>query len=176
MPSMTRHDAASAEVLVFTFKEGLLSAVAHDLKLKVTRFSIELDEGAARGEFDSSSLKVVTAMANGAEAPGALPGFARGEIEKNVLKDVLEARRYPVVKFETTRVSGDGVEGLLTLHGVSKPVQGALTSEATRWVAQFTLDQRLFGIKPYSALLGTLRVRPQIVVRVSVPRGSATGA
>ncbi len=175
MPSMTRHDAASAEVLVFTFKEGLLSAVAHDLKLKVTRFSIELDAASARGEFDSSSLKVVTAMANGVDAPRALPGFARGEIEKNVLKDVLEARRHPAVKFETTRVGEREVEGVLTLHGVSRPVRGVLSHEATRWVAEFKLDQRVFGITPYSALLGTLRIRPEIVVRVSVPKGVATG-
>src|SRR4051812_4209200 len=40
-----RIDPASAECLVYTFKEGLLSAVAHDLKIRVERFEIEVTPG-----------------------------------------------------------------------------------------------------------------------------------
>ncbi len=170
---MTRHDARSAEVLIFTFKEGLLSPVAHDLKLEVTRFSVELDAKTARSELESSSLRLVTAMVNGVEAPSALPGFARSQIEKNLQNAVLETRRYPSVTFQATRVTLTELEGQLTLHGVTKPVRGTLRTEPTRWVAEFTLDQRSFGITPYSALFGTLRVRPEVQVRVTVPRPTA---
>jgi hypothetical protein len=34
-------------------------------------------------------------------------------------------------------------------------------------VAEFRIDQRDFGIKPYSAMLGTLKIKPEVVVRVS---------
>ena len=40
------------------------------------------------------------------------------------------------------------------------------------WVAELKLHQPDFGIKPYSAALGALKVKPDILVRVSVPRQS----
>lgn len=48
---MPRLDASSADCFVFTYKEGLLSAVAHDLKLRVTRFTIDTEGDAVRAEF-----------------------------------------------------------------------------------------------------------------------------
>ena len=37
------------------------------------------------------------------------------------------------------------------------------------------LHQPDFGIKPYSALLGTLKIKPEVTVRCSVPRASLPG-
>jgi polyisoprenoid-binding protein YceI len=167
---MARYDARDAQVLVFTFKEGLLSAVAHDLKLTVKRFSIEVDGTKATGEFEPASLSVVTAMKDGQEAPSALPPFATGEIEKNAHADVLEVKRFPTVRFETTEVTPTAVAGKLTLHGVTKELRGVRKTDAGRDVAEFEFDQRDFGIKPYSAMLGTLKIKPKVVVRVSVPK------
>ena len=40
-----RHfDATSAECLVFTYKEGLLSALAHDLEIRVPGFEVDVDD------------------------------------------------------------------------------------------------------------------------------------
>ncbi len=167
---MARYDARDAEVLVFTFKEGLLSAVAHDLKLTVKRFSIEVDGVKATGEFEAGSLAVVTAMKDGGETPGALPAFAAGEIEKNAHGDVLDARRFPTIRFETTEVTPSTVAGRLTLHGVSKDLRGTRTTHDGKDVAEFEFDQRDFGIKPFSAMLGTLKIKPRIKVRVVVPK------
>ena len=36
---MPHYDATTAECLVLTYKEGLLSAVAHDLEIRVARFA-----------------------------------------------------------------------------------------------------------------------------------------
>ena len=33
-----------SEVYVFTFKEGLLSAIAHDLKIRVTTHEVAIDD------------------------------------------------------------------------------------------------------------------------------------
>ena len=55
---MPRYDASSAKVLVFTFKEGLLSAAAHDLKLEVTKFTVDVEGTSVRAEFDATSLRV----------------------------------------------------------------------------------------------------------------------
>lgn len=165
---MPRLDASKAEVLVFTFKEGLLSAVAHDLKLKVTRFTLDEEGERLTGEFDTSSIKVVSAMKDGAEHPGSLNDSMKADIEKNLLHDVLDARRHGTARFETTKLSPTAVEGRLTLQGVTKTLTGTRKDEGGKRVAEFPLDQRDFGIKPFSAMLGTLKIKPEIVVRVSL--------
>lgn len=65
-------DRASCELL--TFKEGLLSPMAHDLLLRIARFEIEVGERppSVRAWFESGSLEVVAAMRAGRPAPGVL--------------------------------------------------------------------------------------------------------
>src|SRR6202012_2525142 len=73
-PAVPHHDAASAECLVLTYKEGLLSAVAHDLSIRVGSFTVTVNEEplAARARFDAGSLRVVSAVHDGAPRPDAL--------------------------------------------------------------------------------------------------------
>lgn len=158
---MARHDASTLELLVFTFKDGLLAAVAHDLKLHATVLTLEVSETGAHLEVDATSLRVVTPMRAGKEDAGLLPRPLYAEIEKNTVNDVLEAKRHPAITFTTTRVTAGEVVGELTLHGVKREVRGARTGDTV----EFTLDQRDFGIKPYSAMLGTLKVKPEVLVR-----------
>lgn len=167
---MARYDATNAQVVVFTFKEGLLSAVAHDLKLRVTTFTLDVGAASVKGEFDARSLRVVSAMKGGQESPGALPAFAHAEIERNLEQQVLASAKHPVIRFETTSVTASEVRGRLTLRGVTREVSGTRRDEGTLAVAEFRLDQRDFGIKPFSAMLGTLKVKPEVVVRVSLPK------
>lgn len=166
---MARLGPSAVEVHVFTFKEGLLSAVAHDLDLKVGRCTVDAEGDTIRGEFDTSSLQVVSAMKDGRPSD-ALSTSMKADIEKNVVHDVLESRRHPTATFETKRVEASEIEGELTLHGVTRPVRGARSAEAGWDVAEFRFDQRDFGIKPYSAMLGTLKIKPEILVRVKLKR------
>ncbi|MGV3623280.1 MAG: YceI family protein [Archangium sp.] len=161
---MARYDASNAKVLVFTFKEGLLSAMAHDLKLELTRFTIDLDATSARAEFDASSIKVVTPMKDGAEHPSLLPTALYGEIEKNARNEVLNAKKYTQVPFISTVVNEIEVIGQLTLAGTMRTIRGKRTGNAV----EFKLDVRDFGIKPFSAMLGTLKVKPEVMVRVEL--------
>lgn len=165
----------NADVLVFTFKEGLLSAVAHDLEIRVNRFSIWVDEetNAVRATFDAASLSVVTAMKDGAEAPRALSDSDRRKIEENIVDDVLHAKRFPEIRFASTSVEEEGtgyrVRGQLTLHGKSREVAFVTRSDGEGQVLEVTIHQPDFGIQPYSAMLGTLRIKPDVIVRAALP-------
>jgi hypothetical protein len=163
---MARYDASQAEVLVFTFKEGVLAAMAHDLKLKVTRLTIDVEEGRVRADLDASSLRVVSPMKDGAENPSALPKMLYGEIEKNAAGDVLDAKRHPSIGFETTAITETQVTGRLTLKGQTREITGRRTGPTS---AEFRFDQRDFGIKPFTAMLGTLKVKPELLVKVTLP-------
>lgn len=162
---MARYDASSAEILVFTFKEGLLSAVAHDLKLKATKFTLEVEGDTAKLELDAASLKVVSPLKDGRDNPSAIPQLLWSEIEKNMNGEVLESKRHPRIEFVTTRVTQTEVEGRLTLHGQTHEVVGTRSGRS----AEFRFAQRRFGIKPFSAMLGTLKVKDEVRVRVTIP-------
>lgn len=170
---MPRVDASTADCFVYTYKEGLLSAVAHDLKLRVTRFSVEVEGPSVRAEFAADSLRVLHAIRDGRDDPAALSASDRQKIENNIVEDVLAARRYPSIRFVGRARPGEGnrseVEGELSLHGKTQPLRVWVSTVGERWTAEVTLSQPDFGIKPYSAMLGTLRIRPDVRVVLSLP-------
>ena len=176
-----RFDATSAECIVLTYKEGLLSAVAHDLEIRVSRFEIEIDDTthAIRASFDPTSLRVVTAMQDGAPRAGALSDGDKQKIEQNIIDDVLQVKKHREVRLSSNEVTheGDGyrVRASLTLHGETRPVTFTAREKGDRLVAEVQVHQPDFGIKPYSAMLGTLKVKPALTVRCSVPRASVSG-
>ena len=162
------HDAATAECLVYTFREGLLAAVGHDLCLRVERFAVEVTGDASApsilARFDAASLRVT----------GDVSAADARKIEGHAADDVLAARKFPTVELRSTRVVRDGerahVEATLTLHGATRPIAFDAVADASDWRAEVRLDQRDFGIKPFTAMLGALRVRADVLVRLRVPR------
>jgi polyisoprenoid-binding protein YceI len=164
-----RYDANDASCIVHVFRKGLLSVVGHDVNLRVTRFTVEIDDTRAiRAELDAASLRVVDEIA---------PSDA-ATIEHNCAVDVLEAPRFPTITFASSRVVVDHsaslvesarIDGTLSLHGVSKPLSFVATSDGRTWNAEIKLDQRQFGIRPFVAFLGALTVRADVLVRISLP-------
>jgi polyisoprenoid-binding protein YceI len=175
---MARYDAYNSECLIFSFKDGLLARLAHDLKLQVERFSIEVDDAThqIQGTFDPSSIQVVCARIDGRDDPSTLSKGDKKKIYDNVTKDVLRTRKHPEIRFDSTNVvergEGFAVEGTLQMYGKSRTVHTSVRAEGDRWVTELKLHQPDFGIKPFSAALGALKVKPDVMVRVSVPRQS----
>jgi polyisoprenoid-binding protein YceI len=172
MPTL---DASAAEILVFSFKDGFLSAIAHDLKIRVTKLTVDLDGASSvRARIDAASLRVVSAMHEGAPREGSLSDSDKEKIQANIVDDVLAAKKHPEIVFASTKITpaGEGyqITGDLTLHGRTKSITIDAKPEGDRLVAEVTLHQPDFGIKPYSAMLGTLKIKPDLVVRCSVPR------
>ena len=173
---MPTYTADNAECLIFTFKDGLLSAVAHDLKIRVTDFVVELDDqnDHIKGSFDTSSLRVVNAVHNGADTPNVPGDGDKKKIEDTIVKDVLHSDKFPKIEFESEafREKGEGyqVKGKLTLHGKEATVIVDVSDDGERYVAEAVLHQPDFGIKPYSAMMGTLKIKPDVKIRIAVPK------
>ena len=172
MPRFTNEEA---DCRVYTFKEGLLSAMAHDLEIRVERFHVEWDDERTRIEarFDPRSLRVVHAMKDGAPNPGALSDRDKKKIESNIEGEVLETGRHPEIRFVSSGIEQQAdafiVHGMLDLHGRSRSVHVRVVREGARWIANATLHQPDFGITPYTAMMGTLRIQPEVKVRLSAP-------
>lgn len=169
-------DASAVDCRLFTFKEGALSALAHDLELKVTRLAVELDEPAAaepwklRARLWADSIVVLHAMKDGRPTEQLSPSDKR-KIEKTLASEVLDLRRYPEIRYEAEAApSGADFElaGELTLQGRRRAVALAARLRDGRLHAETALHQPDFGIQPYSALLGALKLRPDVRVRISM--------
>jgi polyisoprenoid-binding protein YceI len=112
-------------------------------------------------------------MRDGQEAPSALSPKNRAEIESNIAEDVLDAASYPFITFEslsvTARTDGYEIVGMLKIRGRSKTVQTRANKRGATLVAELALSQPDFGIRPFSAMLGTLKIKPDVRVVLSVP-------
>jgi polyisoprenoid-binding protein YceI len=172
---MIRFGPSTARCHVLTFRDGLLARFGHDLELAVTRFDFRVNETARTvdASFDAASLRVVGALRDGAELAGALSDSDRRTIEDDVRRVVLEVGKYPEIRFRSTRAvdvaDGFDVTGRLALHGVEREVTIPLRRAGERYEADVTIHHPDFGIAPYSAMLGALRVKPDVIVRLSVP-------
>jgi polyisoprenoid-binding protein YceI len=162
-------DAVLCEVL--TRREGVLSAVGHDLRIRATRSSWEVDRAQRRvaATIETASLHVVCAMDHGRDAPEALSDADRQMIDRAMRDDVLEARRFPEIRVQAAfEGTGDSVvvKGRVTLRDVERPFEARASREGNWWSASCVIDQTAFGIRPYTAMLGALKVRREVEVRV----------
>ncbi len=169
---MATYDQNNAECFVFTFKEGLLSPVAHDLRIKVERFSIEVSEGSVVARFDTSSLRVDTPMKDGRENPSALGERDKAKIADQIREEVLHSARYPEARFQSSSVEkrADGgyhLTGELTLHGVTRALEAHTEAVGSGQRLAVTLHQPDFGIVPFKAMMGTLKVQAKVEVRIT---------
>lgn len=157
------------------FKEGLLAAVGHDLSLRASKLTIEVDPATGRGtaRFDARAIRVEHALSGGRPAPSALSRDDVQTIERNIANEVLEASRWPEIVFHldssVREEGGARISGRLALHGRERPLELALRKAGDRLRAEVRLEQPDYGIKPFRALLGALKIKPEVLVELDLP-------
>lgn len=173
---MPQYDEKTAECLVFTYKDGLLSKLAHDLKIRVSRFSVNATPNppAVSAEFDAQSLRVINAVKDGEEDPKALSDSDKEKIAGQIVDDVLHAKEHKTITFTSREVTknnegGYNIRGELSLHGVKRPISASTHLIDGRQVVEVELNQTDFEITPFKAMMGTLKIKPELRVRLSIP-------
>jgi polyisoprenoid-binding protein YceI len=159
-------------LLLRTRRAGFASRVGHDLTIEVTAWSAELDLpdpadlsiGRVEAAADLASLAVREGVG------GAVPLTERDmrEIEGNARR-ILDVDRHPTATFGADRItlsgSGGTISGTLAFHGTSAATVLEVREVApNRWQAASTVRQTAFGIKPYSAFLGALKLRDEVEI------------
>lgn len=167
--------AGGATLEVLTFREGVLAAAAHDLLLRASEFEIAVDPAgpSVEARVVAASLRVVGALRDGRALPGALSPADVRDIERTIASTVLGASRFPEIRFVSAAVSprADGFEvrGALSVAGATREIAVPVRRAGGLLLAEAALHQPDFGIRPYRAMLGALRVKPDVVVRASIP-------
>ena len=151
------------ELLVFTFKAGLLSRVAHDLKIEAERVTVARDGASLTVTAPACGLKVRCAMKKGREDHRALSASQRGEIESLIYEKILDVERHPEIHF-TGKIQGASVSGVLTIRGATQALTLPWTSSGGAFTGEITIDQRRFGISPYRAMMGAIKLKPTLKI------------
>ena len=170
-------DSATLEVL--TLREGVLAAARRTISSFAPRAlrdlpSIPPGRPSRRG-IEAGSLPRRDRAARRPSAPGRARSAADvRDIERTIASTVLGATSLPGDPLRVdSRVGGrdDGFEvrGTLALAGRKGEVIVPVRRAGDRLVAEVVLHQPAFGIRPYRAMLGALRVKPDVAVRASLP-------
>lgn len=151
-----------------------MARMGHALTILVQDWEAVLDIGEAPGgctvamSARLASLKVLEGHG------GATPLNDEGlrKIQRNTAR-LLEPETYPEMTFTSTSVTGawdrGRVEGELTIHGTTREQGFDVHREANgRFWLTGTIRQSRFGIKPYSAMMGALRLGDDVSVKVAV--------
>jgi polyisoprenoid-binding protein YceI len=160
-----------ATLTVRTGKAGAASKAGHNLRIEVTswRATLAVGDSPADAEMaltaDARSLRV----REGTGGMQTLGDQEKASIEQTIDEEVLEGS---AIEFRSRRVAPgpDGtlrVEGDLDLAGASRPVAFDLTAgDDGRLTGRARIRQTDWGIKPYSALFGTLKVVDDVDVEI----------
>jgi polyisoprenoid-binding protein YceI len=167
-PGTHRLGPGNATLAVRTRRGGAAAKAGHDLDMLVTAWEGTLEVGpdgaatSAELKADATSLRVQ----KGTGGMQALGEDDKANIHQTIDDEVL--KREDIV-FRSTGVesagSGLGVEGELTLAGTTKPLAFELAvGEDGTLAATATVTQTEWGMKPYSALCGALKVLDEVEV------------
>lgn len=161
-------------LVLLTTRKGAAAAMGHDLTIEAQKWSgevvVDTDDPAKSSvslSVDTSSLKVV-------EGKGGAKPLSDGDKAKiqGSMEDVLKTKTNPTMTFESTSVSASGdtsakVDGTLTVVGKSGPASVQVTlDDSGRAKAKTTIVQSAFGIKPFSAMMGALKLGDEVGLEV----------
>ena len=172
---------ANGRITLRTFRDGLAAQVGHDLTIEAVSWSGEL---VVAPDLRPASLTVevdVGALVVRAGTGGIKPLTDRDKREIAVsARKVLSADRYPEATFTATSFepgpgdAGGIIVGTLTLAGRSQPQRLQVSQVgAGQYRATTTIRQTSFGIKPYSAFLGSLKVADAVEFEAEVDLSQA---
>lgn len=158
-------------VRVFTFKEGLLSRVAHDLRLSTTALTIAQQGADISATVDPHSLIVDGVMHGSRLDPRGLGGRDRAKVLQTMRGEVLAVERHPPPRFEgTVEIVGAAIRarGRLRLAGVERPLTIDARRAGGRITASVSLRPSDHGIRPYKALAGAIRLQDRVRIELDL--------
>lgn len=168
----------TGHLAIRTTRQGVAAKVGHDLTLVAERWRgnavVDTDDPAASSvtvEVDVDGIAVV----EGTGGLKPLSGGDKRDIVKNIQRKILHSDKHPAITFTSTAVSGTPeaftIEGQLTIAGQTHPVtlRGAVADGRAAGAA--TVVQSQWGIEPFTAFFGALKVADEVTVQFDVELG-----
>jgi len=163
----------NATLSVLTGRTGAAAKAGHDLVILVTSWeaTLVLGEDPAQATIELSADATSLRVQEGSGGMKALGEDDKTNIQKSIDDDVLKRKD---ITFRSTEVHGAAgedrlsVQGELTLMGKAQPVTFDLDIADDGTIAgTAVVTQTAWGMKPYSTMLGALKVADDVRVAVN---------
>lgn len=167
-PGSYKFGPNNGEMIVKITREGMAKKAGHDLIIVVNNW--QADANIAENPQDSTfSGSADVGSFNVREGVGGIKPLSDGDkadIKKNITQKILTS---PNITFKSTGVnpSTDTVTGDLTIMGRTQPVDVKITESGGKVNAKMTVVQSKWGIKPFTAMMGALKVRDAVDIEIS---------
>ena len=171
-------DASDGELLIHTGVTGRAAKMGHRLTIAMNSWQATVrwagsEPAAAELTVDVASLDVL--RGEGGVTP--LSGPEKALVRSNALKS-LDADRFPQIRFQAEHIekTGDGyrLTGTLEIHGSARDrvIELRVADLGVSWRLSGEADVRQseFGVKPYSLLMGSLKVVDDVAVSFAASR------
>ena len=171
-------DPARSRATIDVGKSGAFSFAGHthEVEAPLSRGVIHLDtdmpsRSDVRLEFNAAALRVTGKGESADDVP---------KVQQTMLgEQVLDAKTFPSITFESISVTGKGappaldlvIVGRMTIHGVTRTVTAPVSVKADgrsiTATGRFVIKQTDFGIKPIS-IGGVVKVKDELAIAFSI--------
>jgi polyisoprenoid-binding protein YceI len=174
-PASVRYkmDASQSKFTVQAFASGLLAGFGHNPTIAVRDFTGEAEF--SPDSLANAGLRLVI-KTNSLTLLDEVKEKDREEIERTMLNDILETRRYPEIVFQSTNISltkilegrykariiGDVTLRDITRNGLWIQAKIILNDDDLQAQGEFILKQTDFQIKPVSFAAGALKLKDEL--------------
>ncbi len=165
-------DATASRFTVQAFATGLLSSFGHNPTIGIRDFSGEIE---CEPESYSNARVHVAVRTSAMEVLDEMKRDDRQKLEQEMYGTVLEVSRFPEAVFDSKQITVQKlgadllraqVSGDLTFHGTTQAhsfdARVTILGSMLRISGEFPLRQSDYGIKPFSAAGGTLKLKDEL--------------
>lgn len=171
----------SGRLHLLTSRTGLGRKAGHDLTIEITRWSgetvVDTDDPASSSvtvEIEVDSFEV----REGTGGVKPLTDADRADIKKVIREKILKTDEHPLITFRSTSVEGSPeaftIHGDLTIVGETRPATVIGQADGDRLTGRARVTQSDFGIKPYSAFFGALKLADEVVIEFDLTAPGST--
>jgi hypothetical protein len=168
--------SAKGTISVFTFKDGILARAAHNLALRTEQFDIALDGDRVTAVMPLEGLQVIGPVENGVVRAERFDAAQRIEVEQTMRAEILHSARYPTARFTGRAIadeSGFHVDGQLELAGRTATLAFGVRRDGDVYRARFEIPPSRWGIAPYKALLGAIKLKDNVRIELALTETTA---
>jgi hypothetical protein len=151
---------SNGSLKVKTGKEGAAAKMGHNLTLVVNSWEATVEGG------DSPSIKLTADPGSVEVESGEGGAKPLGDKDKKDIKKTIDGKVLgsSQITFTSSEVTDSQAKGDLSIAGSSSNVTIPISVSGDKISGSTTLNQSNFGVKPFSTMMGALKVKDQVTV------------
>ncbi len=159
----------NGKMVVKVFREGMAKKAGHDLIIDVNSWkaTATIAENPAESTFTATADVGSFTVREGVGGVKPLSEGDKNDIKKNTTQKILTS---PEISFTSTSVQPNGdaatITGDMRIMGKTAPATIKLSQEGGKAKGNFSVVQSNWGIKPFQAMMGALKVRDQVDIEL----------